>query len=393
MSWHAPYSRTGELKLAWLIDAAPTDEGWTPEQSNVRRSVGCAPLQLGLRVLCPPGTLSVGALLARSGSGRCTCMHVGVEQTVGGGAQYAGAHCKGRVDRATGSSPRHAPGRNVTAGTARAWALHCTPHRARMAQAPRSLCHKLTYPLLQRDRSVPRSLGAGCWRGAGPCCQAMSAPPGGGGMVLGPVEAACHRREEAACPSAEMKSSVRRGVAEACYIHVVACCAPVALEPWIAHVSGRTQPPLRVMIGFGGVIRLAAITSARPISAAAPCAPAVLVSRALVPVPSGPLRGWTALDMQARLSLRREGNQQRAVRLGAAPLATSIRHEPASLVESPKSTASFRDVQQMGRPHPQRLVVPVTLFSSTWSRDGPRRARRPILSTYSVPSAPLSAVD
>jgi hypothetical protein len=44
MSWHAPYSRTGELKLAWLIDAAPTDEGWTPskatcgEASVVRRS-------------------------------------------------------------------------------------------------------------------------------------------------------------------------------------------------------------------------------------------------------------------------------------------------------------------------------------------------------------------
>jgi hypothetical protein len=96
--------------------------------------------------------------------------------------------------------------------------------------------------------------------------------------------------------------------------------------------------------------------------------------------------------MQARLSLRREGNQQSPVRLGAAPLATSIRHASASLVESPKSIASFRDVQQMGGLHLRRLVVPVTLFESTWSLDGPKRASRPILSTYSVPSALLSAV-
>jgi hypothetical protein len=149
------------------------------------------------------------------------CMHVYVEQTVGGGAQYAGAHCKGRVDRSMGSSPRHARVLNVTAGMVRARALHRTPHSARMAQAPRSLCHKLTYPLLQRDRSVPRKLGRPAMESAhGTASQSMPSAPGD---VLDPVvavvpwsgeEQRAHRRD------AKQRA---RGVAEACYIHAAAC--------------------------------------------------------------------------------------------------------------------------------------------------------------------------
>jgi hypothetical protein len=72
-----------------------------------------------------------------------------------------------------------------------------------------------------------------------------------------------------------------------------------------------------------------------------------------------------AHDMQARLSLRRQVNQQCPVRLGLASLATSIRHDSASLVESPKSIASFRNVQQMSALQSQRLVLPFMLFSTT----------------------------
>jgi hypothetical protein len=100
-----------------------------------------------------------------------------------------------------------------------------------------------------------------------------------------------------------------------------------------------------------------------------------------------------AHSMQARLSLRREVSQQCPARLGAAPLATGIRHASVSFVESPKTIASFRIVQQMSTLDSQRLVVPVMLLSSTCLLDGPNRAKRPILSTYSVPSAPLSARD
>lgn len=50
------------------------------------------------------------------------------------------------------------------------------------------------------------------------------------------------------------------------YINLDACAAVLHLWSWITiYVSGRTQPPLRVMIGFRGVIRLAAITSIGPI--------------------------------------------------------------------------------------------------------------------------------
>jgi hypothetical protein len=66
--------------------------------------------------------------------------------------------------------------------------------------------------------------------------------------------------------------------------------------------------------------------------------------------------------MQARLSLRREVNQQFLSDWGAAPLATSMRHDSASSVESPKAIASIRDVQQMSKLHSQRLVVPVMPF-------------------------------
>jgi hypothetical protein len=66
---------------------------------------------------------------------------------------------------------------------------------------------------------------------------------------------------------------------QVCYIHSDACAGVLHFEPWIiAHVSGRTQPPLRVMIGFWCVIRLAAITSAQPIRLVTHCAPSTALS-------------------------------------------------------------------------------------------------------------------
>jgi hypothetical protein len=54
------------------------------------------------------------------------------------------------------SSQRHARGGNVTSGMV--WGT--APHSADIDQGPRSLCHKLTYPLLQRDGERPANAWA-----------------------------------------------------------------------------------------------------------------------------------------------------------------------------------------------------------------------------------------
>lgn len=55
------------------------------------------------------------------------------------------------------------------------WALHRSPHSAGIAQAPRSLCHKLTYPLLQRDGERPAKAW-GTWALHGPASELRPAP-------------------------------------------------------------------------------------------------------------------------------------------------------------------------------------------------------------------------
>jgi hypothetical protein len=219
-----------------------------------------------------PGTLSVGALLIRCGPGRCMCMHVQVQQTVNmlGHIAMVGSTVQWVL------SQRHTRGINASAGMRCVWALHRAPHSARMAQAPRSLCHRLTHPLLQRDRSVPQKLGRQK-DGGGACrCRCQCHPPDATTVCCWTPRGCTAIRGEISSVHAAVgdeKMCVARGVARRVISIRWTAQRPSHVEPWIAHVSGRTQPPLRVMIGFWCVIRLAAITSARPIRRPASCAP------------------------------------------------------------------------------------------------------------------------
>jgi hypothetical protein len=129
-------------------------------------------------------------------------------------------------------SQRHARGSHVTSGVGempeRAWALHCTTHCAAIAQGPRSLCHKLTYPLLLRDGERP----AKAWAPKalhGDASQSIPAP-GGQHWMLWSVQLSKSRivqspRERKICAL----SRCRRG----CYIHSDDCAgrvAPLAMD-------------------------------------------------------------------------------------------------------------------------------------------------------------------
>lgn len=73
--------------------------------------------------------------------------------------------------------------------------------------------------------------------------------------------------------------------------------------------------------------------------------------------------------MQARLSLRRDVNQQCRVRPGSVSLATSIRPQFCFVRRVTEDHCELTQRPANERAQPQRLVVPVMLSSSTrcWS--------------------------